>query len=229
MATRFYLPSTGSPAVSPSFEPSWQKTSDADRIKAVWTKISSGFATKTCTENSAIDNYEVLNRQYVIGPINAVDLRNTTHKMYIRCMEDNGAANFLSRVYLQPCDSSGNPRAEEDTDFGSTEFDNKTLENREMCALGSIPNHSDWNMSDGEYMAVEIGILAGNTKTDVYTATMDFGDNSGTDLPEDESEQSQYNPWIEFSADITEYVPSPLSINVSECEPGWDKRISTNP
>ena len=78
-------------------------------------------------------------------------------------------------------------------------------------------------MSDGEYVAVGLGITTNNTKTDNFIATMDFGDNSGTDLPENLTEQTQYNPWIEFSATITEYIP-PLTIDVSECEPGWNKK-----
>lgn len=204
MATRFYLPSTGVAPVSPAFDSLFEKTAEADRITMVTTKISSGFATKTCTENVSTDPYDVLNRQYVSEPIGAHDWTDPIFQVQIRCLESSGQANFQLQISFRVFSYDGTT---ERLDLGSqsisNEFDNRDLENR------GLPRSVVWEPSslNGDRIVIDIGIRAWNTKTDIYTATMDFGDNSGTDLPEDDTEQTQYNPWVEVDEDFAPYVP----------------------
>lgn len=207
MATRFYLPSTGAAEVSPPYSGDggmfeWNKTSEADRLKMVRTKISSAFAIKTCSEDVAT-TYNVLNRQYVSAPIGAHDFTGCTFRIQVRCMEDNAKADFR----LQACDlrivsNDGQTVRHLLSSYQVTflEFDDDVLENRMIS--GTV--FADKSSQNGDRLVLEIGINATNTKTNLYTATMDFGDASGTDLPENKTETAQYNPWIEFSHDIPE-------------------------
>lgn len=204
MATRYYLPSTGVADVNPAFKSSWNKTSEADRLKMVMTKISSSFATKTCSENSGASPYYVLNRQYVSDPIGAHDFTGCTYKFYSRCLEDNAKADFLIYIWTRVFSNDGlTLRFNANYGVGSTEFDDDNLINR--AASWSYTGSS--SSQNGDRLVTEIGIKSENTKSNLYTATMDFGDASGTDLPENETETTQYNPWIEFSHDIAPYVP----------------------
>lgn len=204
MATRYYLPSTGAAVVTPTFNAVWEKTSEADRLKMVKTKISSAFATKTCTENVSTDPYDVLNRQYVSDPIGVHDFNGVSMKVQIRCMESAAKMDALLYVITWMVSNDGNTyRFSLPIVTSGVEFDDGTLENRGIFAPPSAYDSSQ----NGDRIVVEIGVNTTNTKTDVYTATMDFGDNSGTDLPENNTETTQYNPWIEFSHNIAPYVP----------------------
>lgn len=206
MATRYYLPSTGAADVSPAFSGDWDKTSEADRLKMVTTKISSAFATKTCSENSSSDPYKILNRQYVSDPIGVHDFTGCTWKGQVRCMEDAAKMDALLWFYdLRIVSNDGQTIRHELTaqKYSNTEFDNKELVNRRISQITVSAGSSQ----NGDRIVADVGVYTTNTKTDLYTATMDFGDNSGTDLPENETETTQYNPWIEFSHNIAAYVP----------------------
>jgi len=197
MATRFYLPSTGAAAVSPAFWSGWEKTDEADRLGMVDVKIGSAFATKACTENLP-DPTDMLNRQYVSAPIGIHDFTGCTWKAYIRCLEDAAKADFILNIAVRVVSNDGNTIRFEISDaVGAEEFDDGELMNRTANDTSSANSSQS-----GDRIVVEIGIYAPNGKTTLYTGTMDFGDASGTDLPENETETAQYCPWIEFSHDI---------------------------
>ena len=214
MATRYYLPSTGAADVSPVFHANWEKTSEADRLEMVKTKISSAFITKVCTENVATDPYDVLNRQYVSDPIGVHDFTLCAYEIQIRCMEDAAKMDARFKAEVRVFSNDGNTeRGGWVVGFGSVEFDDDELVNRRTYRSSPVTPFSSQN---GDRIVIELGVLTTNTKTVLYTATMDFGDNSGTDLPEDESDTNQYNPWIEFTHDITPYDPGGVP-------PGWNR------
>jgi hypothetical protein len=56
-------------------------------------------------------------------------------------------------------------------------------------------------VSAGDFLIVEIGYLDNTTNTG-RMASANFGDDSASDLPEDETTTTADNPWIEFSMDI---------------------------
>ena len=200
MATRFYLPSTGAAPVSPVFWASWEKSDEADRVEMVRAKISSAFATKACTEALA-DPTDILNRQYVSAPIGIHDFTGCTWKTFIRCVEDLAKMDAKLVIAVRVVSNDGNTiRFELSDAMGATEFAYGLVGNLEnRTANDTVSANTSQN---GDRIVVEIGANAPNGKTTLYTATMDFGDNSGTDLPENETETAQYNPWIEFTHDI---------------------------
>lgn len=200
MATRLYFPSTGAPDITPDFDVYWDKTLEADRLEMVKEKISSSFATKQCSENVATSYWDVLNRQYVSNPIGVHDFSGCSYRAQIRCMEDAAKADFILTLLVKVVSNDGSvERGRWVVGGGILEFDDDLLVNR--YAYRSIPD-APFSSQNGDRIIVEIGITALNAKTTLYTATQDFGDNSGTDLPENETETAQYCPWIEFSHDI---------------------------
>ena len=206
MATRFYLPSTGTPAITPAFHAGWEQTTAADRIEMDTVKQSTSFATKADSETSSSNTYDVLLRQYISKKRYQAYTFTTSHsfKLQVRCLESNANANFLMRCRIAVIQNDGTLRGDLETgSIDGTEFDAEALENRKDGWTFS----SGASMLDGDRMLIEIGFRATNTKTTSYTGTMDFGDNSGTDLPEDDTDQNQYNPWFEISENLVEYTP----------------------
>ncbi len=63
----------------------------------------------------------------------------------------------------------------------------------------TVPSTS---ISAGEYLLLEIGSRSGSNSSP-RTVTMVFGDDNGTDLPEDETTTAANNPWVEFTYTIT--------------------------
>jgi hypothetical protein len=69
MATRIYLPSTGSAAVSPAFDAGWDDTVDATRLPCVFdTKSSTSMATTQYRDNDNKPEAHLIH-QWVSPPI----------------------------------------------------------------------------------------------------------------------------------------------------------------
>src|SRR3989337_2153642 len=100
MATRFYLPSTGSASVNPSPLSGWNNTTNFDRIALVTTKIGSTMTSKAQTSTSLDPEYH-LSRQFVSIPIVGAQTITGTIKGYIRTIESTGAFNGRLAIGIQ--------------------------------------------------------------------------------------------------------------------------------
>ena len=204
MSTRFYLPTSGSPDVTPSIQEAWDDTTQADILQMVTDKISSSFSSKQVTETSG-SPYYVLTRRYISGQFEAFNFL-TSHQLshHFRCLEGSVQANCQGyiAVYVVSADGQTTRGTLKSYAFTTTEFDASNLENR-----GRDDEYAGENvtMQDGDRIYIEIGVYFTNTKTASQSADIEFGDNSGTDLPEDEIDQNQYNPWFEVSPTLTPY------------------------
>jgi len=189
MATRLYYPSTGAAAVSPAFD-AWSNTAIADRIAAVRTKITSAMTNKSHTLGQA----DVLLRQYVSEPMAAQTISGTV-KCYVRGLSDTEKISTLS---IRVCNNAGT--AFTGTLLALNHYGNNTnfatsLKNN-IFANGDALSSLAINANDR--LVIELG----TRKVSGSNGTLNFGDDSGTDLPENETETAAYNPWIEFSGDL---------------------------
>lgn len=205
MATRFYLPSSGAAAISPSFDAGWEKTSDADRIKCVTSKLSTSMTNKSCFTQNADDDYDALNRQYVSDQLigNQTIDASATIRGQIRCLESNSLANFSYAIVAKVVSSDGTTiRGTLLSDFSDTgaEFNNSSLTNRSFPASTTVA--AQVNALNGDRIVFEIGIRKNGTSSSTRTATLSYGDDNASDLPVDESEQTALNPWIELSTNL---------------------------
>lgn len=201
MATRFYLPSTGSAAVSPAYD-SWDNTTSPDsRLKCVTTKISSAIVQGS--KLSWTSGEKKLARQYVSDPV-AVQTISGTVKMQIgggeRFSDDNVDKSYLSiRVVSEDGNTVRGTLLVLGNYFANVEFNNGTGRNITFAngdSLTSVDCHKR------DRIVIELGCSdTGGTSPE---AAFGYGDNGLSDLGENETDTVilTKNPWVEFSADI---------------------------
>ncbi len=69
---------------------------------------------------------------------------------------------------------------------------------------------------DGDRIVIEIG-MGGNPDTAAsHSSSISIGDDNGTDLPEDDTTTTAYNPWIEFANSIAISLPQTEIIQITE-------------
>ncbi len=205
MVTRIYLPSSRETRISPAFDASWGLTTGADRVRAVvGLRSGTGMASKSTAEASATP-VNVLSRQYIVGPLKAVEISGTV-KGRIRAQEANADADYRAQIVIRVLSSDGGTvrgtlRAA-DTEALSNEF-GTSLTNRAFPLATLEPQAlSPVTAQAGDWLVIEIGYRSHNAHTTSRNGTFRYGDSASSDLPEDETSTSDYNPWIEFSQDI---------------------------
>ncbi len=203
--TRFYLASLvgGTAAsVSPTYGAGWHATVDADRSLLTTALRGTTMTSKTVNSSTAEATSFCLGRQFVSRPLVSGSLSGTV-KGQIRGLAAVGMSPAI-RVAL--CDTAGgNIRevlaiaASDLTTFAAAPLRNipfQDLAESASIALTTTP------IADGDRLIVEVGVR--ETTSLAFSADLSFGDDSGTDLPEDASETAAYNPWVEFSVVLTE-------------------------
>lgn len=202
MATRFYLPSTGAAAVSPAYA-AWNNTAEAaSRLKCVTTRISSAMANVSVFDDAYSADYSRLWRQYVSDPIGAQTVIGTV-KGQVRVYSDTAGMNH-DRVSLCIKVVSNDGTTLRGTllalgYYGATNEYALSLTNRTLAnddALSSVV------ASDDDRIVIEIGTQPSVAPGDEGLVYASFGDNSGTDLAEDETATAANNAWVEFSGDL---------------------------
>jgi hypothetical protein len=187
--SRAFLPSSGTPSVSPAFASIWESTGSADRMTMVLAKTGTTAATKTIS----VDNQDCLFRQYVSEPLAAgcVFTAGDFIKGQIRCSEVNTDANqtivYSFRVYSE---DGSTQRVLLRGGTESTEFAT-TLTN--ISITNTVAN--SYTTVDGDRLVFEVGANRGSA---LRNGSMSFGDVAGSDLPEDETTTTALDPWIEF-------------------------------
>ncbi len=197
VATRLYLPSTGSPAISPSFGAGWEKTANAVRLAADVGKSSTAMSTGSDLSGSATANFDVLHYQYIYGPIGAQTISGNI-KGQILVIEDLATYDLKTQMFVRVVGSDGVTERGTLLNFGTYGNEwNNSLRNITFpsTALSSV------DALDGDYIVIELGYR--QTAAVFGSGSWRVGDNGSTDLPEDETTtDTSLNPWIEFSTYI---------------------------
>jgi len=212
-ARRLYFDSTTAPAVSPSFDSSWDDSEDADRRVLRDAKGSSALTDKTGDEASATGNLDVLVRQYLI-PTGAGYLTGAV-KCQVRCLESSSSANMRAQCIIRSLNPdlsvigiacAGN--ASTGTSSPTNELPTTTPANRRFPRLADSRHLTTTPTVEGGYLCVEIGVRAHQTSTTDFIATLRFGE-TATDFPEDDSTTADNCPWIEFTDGVVLAGESP--------------------
>jgi len=208
MATRFYLPSSGDPPVTPAFM-AWNKTSQAVRramltIKSGTAMTSSGNITlQAGTSPNFILIYQFVSAplaaQTISGNVSGViiakqnsDLNDATLALGIKVVTNDGQTLRGTLLGITADDSlvseltSGTP--------SQRQFRNSTEQT-------AIPL-SEVVVQSGDRLVVEIGFRELRDSTTSYV-TAYTGDNAASDLTQSDSGTVQNNPWIEFSQTLS--------------------------
>ncbi len=202
MATRVYLPQTGAAPITPAFG-TWTETTGTDRIAGVATRISSAMTSKVQAHAATAANSTYLSRQYVFGPLAAQTIPISTIKGTIRVLEsglnDNlDAMRLLVRVVSGNGSTYRTPVLFGPTNGTVAEF-NTTLRAKRLAVGGATASVV---VTAGDYLVIEIGTtttVGGTSLSD----TISYGDNSATDLGDNETDTAANNPFVEIAATIT--------------------------
>lgn len=207
MATRLYMPSSGTAAVSPAYSSGWEDQSIASRLKCVKTKISSAMTTVSFTDSDDTDR-DVLFRQYTSDPIAAQTIAAQTVKIQMRCAEVGQFRNmFLAwAVKVMSNDGSIERGVLVALQRDGLEATVTTLTNRSDSATSS-----QVVAQQGDRIVIEVGMGGDPTLGSNHDSSLSIGDDSGSDLPEDDTSTDAFNPWVEFANTVTWHYTSSLS------------------
>jgi len=199
MATRFYLPSTGSAPISPDFVADWYDTSLASKLKAVTTKISSAFTEKVITDSNNTDRHFCVG-MWVSDPITAQTISAQIVGLVIRSYETVAASNMYVHWTVRVIASDGV------TVRGTiVAFSNHTTEiGTAYCRRYVGPTSTEVVAQDNDYIVIEVGLGGDPTSSNNHNSRAEIGDNSSTDLTaSDATETNQYCPWVNFANTLT--------------------------
>mgnify|MGYP001595625475 CR=1 FL=1 len=198
MATRFYLPSSGTTLITPAYDTGWEDTSIAARLY-----------TKTYKENSAMTTIsfadatntlkDILFRQYITPPIVAQTIAAQTLKFQIRGAERIAGNNMFTAIGARVVSNDGITVVGTllaVTKDGLEVDASTTLENRLFSATTTqvIAN-------EGDRIVIEIGTGGdpANTGGADHDSDLRIGDVAVSDLAENDTAITDDNPWVEFT------------------------------
>ncbi len=209
--SRLYFPSTGAAGASPAFSGSWNGTSGADRLACVTTRISSAMTSKQSFSVAGTTEAFVAWRQYISAPLTAQTISGNV-KAQVRCSTNSGNMNGTLACIIRVVSNDGSTvrgtilAMTATDDFTTYEFTiNPAITNRKLRNVSEAASIalSSLAISDGDRLCIEWGFRQQATSSNTTRVGEGyFGDDSGTDLPEDDTTTAADNPWLEFSSAV---------------------------
>ena len=210
MATRFYLPSTGTaPITNVSVSANWEV--DSHGKKPCYTSKQSSAMTSFSITDADETDQDHCRLQFVSPPIAAATITVQTIKMQIRCSETNAQNQMFVALSVRVVSLDGTTVRGTvlDVTRDNLEMVLTTLTNRQFTATTSSVV-----ASENDRLIFEIGM--GGDPTDELSAGHDsrvnVGDDSGTDLAEDNGTTTANNPWIELSDTLVINAEPPSTV-----------------
>lgn len=242
MASRLYLPSSGTADVSPAYSALWSRTADAARLPLVTVKGSSVGADATINSGtSGVDwtntSSGSLGRQFVSAPLTAQTISGTVSgqirtrnsdlaggcrvAIVVRVLSNDGATERAVLYSNMPA-ATGLSGASPDWIRSST---STAATNRAIPAgaPGGTGTLTSYTCIAGDRLVVELG---GTRETAAKPSRLRLGEDAGADLPADTTSTTG-DPWVEFSAtlafqgaspDVT-VTPTGVSVTATAHEP----------
>lgn len=207
MATRFYLPSSGSsPLPSLAGHTGWATDATPNQRFPMRT-FKATTANTEFSESTTAASQERINIQFVSPQITAQTFASTdTYNGIIKCKEDNANRNmFLASVcYIVSNDGSTIRGTLYNDTAGSSDIEFPTTANEATRAISDafIGAHTEVTSQDGDYIVLEIGIACNGSAT-AGTGTQQLMDDNANDYAFTTGLTTDLNPWFEFSKNIT--------------------------
>ena len=212
MVTRLYFSSTVVPPVRPANGPDagWSETTNNDFRMMDTAKTSSAMTSRTETKANTADTYKLI-RTYVSRRLDGAQTISGTLKGTIRCLESAANDNLdRVRIKLYVISSDGasitGTAVDMTTQLGPTAEFNTSLRAKRIADGDSLNSVS---ANDNDRIVMEIGF--GNSTTGAsISGDMNFGDDSASDLGDNETDTAANNPFLELSATLTFKAEEPL-------------------
>lgn len=214
MVTRLYFRADQTPAKTPAFDAGWQRTTEAVRRVMEKPRIASSMTDFTAWNGASVGaNGNALAVQFQSPELTPGQNISTSHtvKMQVRCREESTNDNIIAcqialKVYngttlqatLLPLITTPV------TSYGTVaEWTAAGTDRRNVIAANGDAIQDNYVTVDGDYLVLEVGAQVSTGGGTGVTATLVFGSDNASDLPEDDIELSALNPWIELSNDLT--------------------------
>jgi len=207
MATRIYLESSGTPAISPPPNAAWTDTSQFTRFNAGTTKAGSAMTTKNISD-AISTQADILIGQWITPQLTAGQtIRGTvpsssTWTIQIRASETAAANNLFVTwaIYV----------------FNGTTLQSTVVAKRNDATevATSLTNRGDsfgkttgaYTTVAGDQLVIEIGLEGDPTSSNTHNGAMSYGSDSATDLAVDDTTTTADNPFINSSNDTLTFV-----------------------
>lgn len=212
MATRFYLPSSGTADVSPTVGAEWEH-SNAVRRPTSPVKSSTAIADTSYSPDGADDltDKDSMFVQFVSIPIAAQTIAAQTMKYALQGSETNAGNNCFVTVKAYVVSNDGATvrgtllAIRRDATELATTVTNRTDSATTTSVVASANDRIVFEFGIGGLPTAAGGVQGHN-------GALRFGDNQGTDLAENDTDTaSTNNPWVEFANDIT-FAPVTVSL-----------------
>ena len=185
MATRIYLPSTGTAPVSPAFNTNWADTADATRFPCVFdTASSTAMATTQYRDNSNKNEAHLIHQWVSTNQIAGQVISAQTIKFQMRGLELNANNDMVFAISVRVCSPDGTTIRGNVLDVSSddSELPTGTLTNRSFSATSS-----EVTAQAGDRIMIEIGCAGDPSGGNNHDVDIRIGDNAGADLAENDT------------------------------------------
>ena len=220
MATRFYLPSSGTPPVTPSSWLAWDGTATVAGPFPCGTTPSNTALTSHLSDNIGGSPKKYANARWV-SPALAAQTIDGTVKGVIKCMEGSDSHGATVCIGIKVVKPDGTDRG---TLLAPAASDASTSRPPEMAVLSAVNTRrlqdaaentdiilSSVAVTAGDFLVIEMGARATSTNT-AHDHTLHYGDpTAGSDFTHADSQTDDFRSWVEFSGSVALYSPSSAS------------------
>lgn len=198
MANTYYLGSSGSAPVSPSFSSDWDVTSEAIRRPLETIVRGSTMTTKSYSDSDATDQ-SILFFQFVGPPMKATASGTPSASLVMRCSETSTDNNLFLCCTIRLVHENGadysTPKILKTLTVDNTECAT-TLTSRAL-AMSSITSET---IAEGDRLVVEIGLTGDPSPGASHSGSISYGDDSATDISIiSDSTTAANNPILNFN------------------------------
>lgn len=203
---RLYLQAVTAAPISPTPAAGWEEVSAFVPRRAAISQPTIIGAIATWIPTGDTNNDDILLAQYVYAlPPGVAFSTSDTVKGQILALAADGADDLRAQQTIRVMTADGTVRATLlgfDTSSLASEFATSDATNRKFPRAGPLSLAANYTTVDGDYLVMEFGARRHATSAP-HLAYLWLGVTGDVDLPENETETNTYNPWIEFSTDLS--------------------------
>lgn len=209
MSTRFYLPASGSAAVSPAYDSSWEESGAAARLPLVTTPSDTAFTLASAQKVTAASPGDVLIRQFVSDVLPAGSISGT-FSLVIDAAEATSTADAFLQVVIRVVSGDGSTvrgtlyagqtttTASASSSSPAYEFVGGTNTSAARSRILSAVTLSGVTATAGDRIVVDLGYRSSNVGT-TRVGSLVLGDPTATGDATLAVDGNAARPWIEFS------------------------------
>lgn len=197
MATRLYLPSSGSPPVSPAYDAGWEDITIAARLPCGTTKADTVMTQVVFFDSSPI-SMDILFRQYISPPLDGAQTISAQEiRFVIGALQGHGNNNMFTSFGVRVFSEDG--LTLRSTLLAVTRDQVELITS--LISRKNTPSSSSYSAASGDRIVIEIGTGGDPISAKSHDSAIRIGDEATNDLDLSDSDTDDDNPWVEFATD----------------------------